>query len=193
MGNKAKGAYEEQQANDPKLNNMKNAIQNIGNRAKIKEQQLNYLVKNRQAAINPYENITNEFANLPVATKASEFEAEQADIALANTLDTMAATGQSAGGATALAQAALRSKKGISAKLEQQEVSNARAAAQGADNVQKLKAEGEKFRLKLYLKEPDSASRKIETLGVGIAPGVSKANILLAESRNKADSSLFVR
>ena len=98
MGNKAKDAYEEQQTNNPKYNNMKNAITNLGNRAKIKEQQLNYLVRNRQAAINPYENITNEFANLPVATKASEFEAEQADIALANTLDTMAATGQSAGG-----------------------------------------------------------------------------------------------
>ena len=156
MGNKAKDAYEEQQANNPKYNNMKNAITNLGNRAKIKEQQLNYLVRNRQAAINPYENITNEFANLPVATKASEFEAEQADIALANTLDTMAATGQSAGGATALAQAALRSKKGISAKLEQQEVANARAAAQGADNVQKLKAEGEKFRFSITEKRQDA-------------------------------------
>ena len=34
-------------------------------------------------------------------------QAEEADIALANTLDTLRATGASAGGATALAQAAL--------------------------------------------------------------------------------------
>ena len=54
---------------------------------------------------------SNPFANVGVATEAAEFQAEQADISLANTLDTLAATGASAGGATALAQAALASKK----------------------------------------------------------------------------------
>jgi hypothetical protein len=52
--------------------------------------------------------ITNPYENLGVATQAAEFQAEQADIALANTLDTLLATGAGAGGATALAQAALR-------------------------------------------------------------------------------------
>ena len=56
---------------------------------------------------------------------------EEADISLANTLDLMRATGSSAGGATALAQAALRSKKGVAASIEQQEASNERARAQG--------------------------------------------------------------
>ena len=78
--------------------------------------------------------ITNPFENLAVATQAAEFQAEQADIALANTLDTLRATGAGAGGATALAQAALQSKKGISANIEQQEVQN-----------EKLKAQGEQF------------------------------------------------
>ena len=147
MGGKSEEAYNEQM--EDKMKVVQDAQSKFSQRARIKEQQLNYLVKNRQAAINPYENITNQFNNLPVATKASEIQAEEADIALANTLDTMAATGQSAGGATALAQAALRSKRGIAANIEKQEVSNARAAAQGADAVQRIKAEGEKFKFSI--------------------------------------------
>jgi hypothetical protein len=75
--------------------------------------------------------ITNPYANLGVATQAAEMEFEQADMALANTLDTLRATGSSAGGATALAQAALQSKKGIAANIEQQEAANEKLRAQG--------------------------------------------------------------
>jgi hypothetical protein len=75
--------------------------------------------------------ITNPYANLGVATQAAEMEFEQADMALANTLDTLRATGASAGGATALAQAALQSKKGIAANIEQQEAANEKLRAQG--------------------------------------------------------------
>jgi hypothetical protein len=114
-----------------------------------RSKELDALVANRQDVINPYANLTNEFANLGVATQAAEFQAEQTDIALANTLDNLAATGASAGGATALAQAALRSKKGISASLQQQETANQKLAAQGAANVAKMKAEGEKFAFRI--------------------------------------------
>jgi len=75
--------------------------------------------------------ITNPYANLGVATQAAEMQMEQTDIALANTLDTLRATGASAGGATALAQAALQSKKGVAASIEQQEASNEKLKAQG--------------------------------------------------------------
>jgi len=75
--------------------------------------------------------INNPYANLGVATQAAEMQAEEADIALANTLDTLRATGASAGGATALAQAALQSKKGIAANIEQQEAANEKLRAQG--------------------------------------------------------------
>ena len=61
--------------------------------------------------------ITNPFANLQVATKAAEFAASEKDISLATTLDTLRATGAGAGGATALAQAAARSKAGIAAGI----------------------------------------------------------------------------
>lgn len=101
---------------------------------------------NMQDIINPYANLTNQYANLGVATKASKFQAEQTDVALANTLDTLRATGASAGGATALAQAALKSKQGISANLEAQEVANEKAKAQGATQVDRMKAEGEKWK-----------------------------------------------
>ena len=102
------------------------------------EAKLKNLENNRQEIINPYEGIqdlsammSNPFASLGVATSAAEMKIEEADISLANTLDLMRSTGQSAGGATALAQAALRSKKGVAASIEQQEARNEMQRAQG--------------------------------------------------------------
>lgn len=107
------------------------------------ESKLNELEANRQEIIDPYANITdlssmlsNPFANLSVATKATEMQMEQTDIALANTLDTIRATGGGAGGATALAQAALQSKKNIAANIEQQEAANEKQRAQGEATLQ---------------------------------------------------------
>lgn len=110
----------------------------------VKEQaKLDRQIKNRQPIINPYENVSdlssmvsNPFANLQVATKAAEMQAEEADISLANTLDTLRATGAGSAGATALAQAALRSKIGVSATIEQQEARNAELRAQGESVAQ---------------------------------------------------------
>ena len=96
--------------------------------------------KSRQQIINPYASITNPMQNLQVATKAAEMQAEQSDLALANTLDTLRQAG--AGGATALAQAALKSKQGIASTIEQQESQNARLAAQGEQRMQQLQAQG---------------------------------------------------
>jgi len=107
--------------------------------------ELNTLESNRQAIINPYENVkdlssmlTNPYASLGVATQAAEFEAEQIDISLANTLDTIKATG-GAGSATALANAALKAKQGISANIEQQEAQNEKLRAQGEQELQQQK------------------------------------------------------
>ena len=107
---------------------------------------LNNLEANRQEIINPYEGvidlsgmISNPFANLSVATGAAEMKIEQADISLANTLDTIRATGTSAGGATALTQAALQSKKGVSASIEMQEKQNEDKRAQGQQVMEQRK------------------------------------------------------
>ena len=110
------------------------------------QSKLDRLEANRQEIINPYENITdlssmlsNPFASLSVATQAAEMQMEQTDIALANTLDTIRATGGGAGSATALAQAALQAKKGVAASIESQEVANEKARAQGEATLQRQK------------------------------------------------------
>jgi len=102
--------------------------------------------KNLQSINNPYKNLTNPYNSLGVANKAAEFQAQEADIALASTLDTIAATGGGASGATALAQMALKSKQGISANLQQQEVNNQKLKLGKDAELQKTKAEGEKYR-----------------------------------------------
>jgi hypothetical protein len=105
---------------------------------------------NVPAVVNPYENVEdlsylaedlsgqmyNPYSNLGVATRAAEMQTQEADVALANTLDTLRSTGASAGGATALAQAALKSKQGVSATIEKQEAENERLRAQGQAMLQ---------------------------------------------------------
>jgi hypothetical protein len=83
--------------------------------------------------------LSNPYASLGVATQAAEIQMEQTDMALANTLDTLRSTGASAGGATALAQAALQSKKGVAANIEQQEAQNDKLRAQGEQQLQSAK------------------------------------------------------
>ena len=119
-------------------------------RARI-ERKITNIENNRQAVINPYSGVTslagmaenlsgqmsNPMASLGVATQAAEIQMEQTDIALANTLDTLQAAGASAGGATALAQAAARGKKSVAASIETQEAANEKAKAQGEQDLQK--------------------------------------------------------
>ena len=134
-----------------------------GRRARRLENRMDTLEQNRQDIINPFSGmrnlsdmVSNPMANLQVSTEAAQFQAEEADIALANSLDTMRATGAGAGGATALAQGALRSKRGIAASIQQQEAQNAMARAQGevgaqtmrfneARRMQAMKAQGQQY------------------------------------------------
>lgn len=113
------------------------------------EAELESIKASRQQITNPYATtqdlsalatdlsgqLSNPFESLGVATKAAEIQIDQADIALANTLDNLRATGASAGGATALAQAALQSKQGVAASIEQQEAQNEKLRAQGEQNL----------------------------------------------------------
>lgn len=136
-------------------NQAKQAAKGYANEASRKQGEIAAIERNRQAIPNPYANIkdlsgiakdlssmvNNPFANLGVATQAAEMQAEEADISLANTLDTLRSTGAGAGGATALAQAALQSKQGVSASIEQQEAANEKLKAQGQADMQKAKME----------------------------------------------------
>ena len=117
------------------------------------QRKLNSLENSRQAIVNPADGVSNlsglaqdlssslsnPFGNLSVATQAAEIEIEQADISLANTLDTLRSTGAGAGGATALAQAALQSKKGVSASIEKQEANNEQLRAQGEQQLNQMR------------------------------------------------------
>ncbi|MBW1886720.1 MAG: hypothetical protein JRI52_00015 [Deltaproteobacteria bacterium] len=107
-------------------------------------------VLNRQDIYNAAEDIrglkselSNAYANLGVATQAAEIQQQQSDTALANMLEGQLALGYGGGGATALAQAAAKSKQGIAANIEQQEVQNQKLRAQGEEkiNQQKLQLE----------------------------------------------------
>jgi hypothetical protein len=79
--------------------------------------------------------LTNAYANMGVATQAAEMQQQQSDVALANMMEGMMQTGTAAN-ATALAQAAAKSKQGISASIEQQEVQNQKLRAQGEQQLQ---------------------------------------------------------
>jgi len=119
------------------------AAKRAARQARKLQRKLTELENNRQAIIDPYVGIqdlssmlSNPFANLSVATQAAEMQIEESDIALANTLDTIRATGASAGGATALAQAALQAKKGVASSIESQEVANEKQRAAGEATLQ---------------------------------------------------------
>jgi len=143
------------------------------------QRKIDELRESRREVINPYANVEdlsylatdtsvnlrNAYASLGVATQAAEIQMEQTDMALANTLDTLAATGASAGGATALAQAALRSKKDVSASIEMQEAQNEKLKAQGEQQLQQLKM-GEQQRLQQIAISEGQRIQQAETQGL---------------------------
>ena len=80
--------------------------------------------------------------------------------ALANTLDNLRQTG--AGGATALAQAALQSKRGVSANIQQQEAQNQRLQAQGQQRVDLAKAQGQMQTMMLQEKRTEADLTRLQ-------------------------------
>ena len=141
---------------------------NQANKAKIQQQQylddIKALEESRQEPINPYVNVTNPYANLQVATKAAEMQADQTDIALANTLDTLRQTG--AGGATALAQAALKSKQGIAADIQRQEAQNQKLQAQGHQQMEMAQAKGQAFAFQTQERRDEAQLDRLQGLAV---------------------------
>ncbi len=180
------------------------------------QRKLSTLEASRQQITNPYSGVrdlsglaqdlssslSNPYANLSVATQAAEMQIEQADISLANTLDTIRSTGAGAGGATALAQAALQSKKGVSASIEQQEANNERLRAQGEQQldrmrmqekarvqglqineggrVQRLGAEGQKF---MFNKQEDREMQQLDRVSAQLGGAQGRAMQASADRR----------
>jgi hypothetical protein len=157
----------------------KQAAKGFSNDAKGRAAEIRHIEANRQAVPNPFANfedvssmakdlsgmMSNPYLNLGVATQAAEFQAEEADIALANTLDTLRSSGASAGGATALARAALESKKGVSASIEAQEAKNQKMAARGEEVLQSAKV-GEATRLQNVQMSEAQRMQEAEAQGI---------------------------
>ena len=119
--------------------NMQNSIQTM-------QTNISELEKERPDITNIYDSIndtsgylSNEYANLAVATQATKNQQEQVDISLANSLDTLRAMGAGAGAATSMALASMKSKQSISQNLEQQEVANQKLRAQGEMQLNQAK------------------------------------------------------
>ena len=94
---------------------------------------------------NAFANMENPFEDLTVNTQQAEFQAQQQQQGLANTLDALRQTGGGMG-AAALAQALVgQQRQGmqqISASIGMQEAANARMAAQGEAQMQMAEAKG---------------------------------------------------
>ena len=94
---------------------------------------------------NAFANMENPFEDLTVNTQQAEFQAQQQQQGMANTLDALRQTG-SGRGVAALAQALASQQQqglqGISASIGMQEAANARMAAQGEAQIQMAEAQG---------------------------------------------------
>jgi len=169
LGSSAISAHQQKQA----AKGARNEARRIGDQISMLEEQR----KRDIPVINPYENaedlssmitdlsdnLSNPYANMGVATGAAEIQMEQTDIALANTLDTLMASGASAGGATALAQAAAASKKSVAASIEAQEAKNEQLKAQGESRLQGMKmAEAQRVQAGLFGKQQDNNKLKLK-------------------------------
>jgi len=110
-----------------------------------------------QSMLNNRQKLTNPYANLSVNTQAAEFEAQQKDASLANTLDTMRAGGFGASGATALARAASEAKQGVSADISTQEQANRTKFAEGEAKLQTAKEDREIGNINRQQTELDNA------------------------------------
>jgi len=161
--------------------------------------ELDELEASRKDVINPYEDVvsldsmivdnsgmlSNPFENIGVATQAAKFQAEEADIALASTLDLLASTGASAGGATALAQAALQSKRGVSSSLESQEAKNQQLIAQGEQYLQAQQM-GEAQRVQQAQMTEAQRMQQADVLGKEFVYGEEERRISEALNRKQA-------
>ena len=151
------------------------------------------LEASRQQVINPFagvENlVTNPFASLTVATRAAEMQAQQTDLSLASTLDTLRATGAGAGGATALAQAALSAKQGVAASIQQQEARNQQLRAQGEARRQQFvaqaQARGRQFVFEAQEEREMQKLNRLSSLASAAQQQAAAARGELAESRGQ--------
>ena len=92
---------------------------------------------------NVYSGLENVAEDLTINQDAAQFQAQQTDAALAQAMQAAVVSGGAAGGAQAIAQAALQSKRGVAADIARQEQANEMARVQQAAKLQEMEATGE--------------------------------------------------
>jgi hypothetical protein len=154
---------------------------------------------------NPYEGLTNELNDLRVSTEAADFEAQQTQQGLAQSLDAFRGAGGGSGAAslaTALAQEQRRSMQGIAANIAQQEVDNTRMARQADMNIQSQTAEADLgiqtrqaaagMNIQQLEATGESARQEKELDRKGDLYGIAASELSAArEARQQATSDLF--
>tara|TARA_R110002012_G_scaffold108937_1_gene252435 strand:+ start:717 stop:1409 length:693 start_codon:yes stop_codon:yes gene_type:complete len=92
---------------------------------------------------NLYSNLENPFEDLRVSTEAAEFQSQQSQQGLAQSLDALRGAGGGTGAAAiaqAMAQQQAKTQQQIAADISKQEVANERLAAQGQFQMQSQEA-----------------------------------------------------
>jgi len=95
---------------------------------------------------NAYLDLENPFEDLRVSTEAAEFQAQQQQQGLAQTLDALRSGGGGVGAAAlaqSLANVQAQQTQRIAADIARQEAANEMAAAEGTAQIQRLQAMGE--------------------------------------------------
>ena len=117
-----------------------------------------------ESLTNPYEDIVNELTDLEVSTEAAEFQAQQQQQGLAQSLEAFRGAGGGTGSAalaTALAQESRKGMQSIAADIARQEVENQKLAAQTGMDIQMKTAEGEATRQALRAEGEQTRQQEI--------------------------------
>jgi hypothetical protein len=155
-------------------------------KARRYEQQLDKYERERQPVIDQSDAIRamksqvfNPAAQLGIAMQATNLKIAETDKALANTLDNIAAMGEGAGNATALAQMAASSKAEVGAQIEIQETEN-----------QKLRIQGEAKRQQVLRDlETTALAEEVSAFDRQDQRDVAKMNRLAGQGDNAAQAS----
>lgn len=129
---------------------------------------------------NPYKNVTNTFEDLTVNTQAADFAAQQQNQGLANIMGGLASSA-GGGGVAALAQSLANqqsaSAQQAAASIGAQESQNQKLAAQGEQQAQMQRAQGEalsrEMQFKKSEKQMDMAQSRLESAKAARAAATS--------------------
>ena len=143
---------------------------------------------------NTFQDIENPFEDIQVATQAAEFQAQQQQQGLAQTLEALRGAGGGTGAAAiaqALAQEQRRTMQGIAADIASQEAENIRLARQGAQTLA-LQQAGAELGIQEMGARGETARQAMELERTGDVLGIAAGEAAAARgARQQARSGFF--